>query len=453
MAEVEAYQLPEAVVDLALELKCRNARRLAEAVCDHALAAHEVQAVERFFKAIFESDPQPLRLVPTSPLDHIFLQQLNEFISHTVYQDGHLHIRSTYQAPDCSLDMYLLITDPINTLIFWVNLAVNSLIAKSKRISLVTSVKNEGPWLLEFVAHYKSLGFSDIFIYYNNTDDGSVALLSALQRHGEIKVFHNLYEMGFSPQKKAFSHALHLLRHVHESEWIFFCDADEFLVCPRQPQSQIGEVINALEVQFNPVTFDAIAINWRWFADPNQYAWTDGLVMERFQTAYRNSMKKCLFRPECASSIFPVHYPRLIAGANAIDSTGVRVGNLSPDYLPVRDPIFIVNHYFAKSFEEFFLKKLRGRATDVSDVQDIQWESFLWGIYVAYNEAVDEKLVCRTKEELNRLLQLVDVSALNEEIKTDARLKISQAGKNIGLPAIFAGLKGGVLKEDQTGPS
>ncbi|MFN7604764.1 MAG: glycosyltransferase family 2 protein, partial [Hyphomonadaceae bacterium] len=37
--------------------------------------------------------------------------------------------------------------------------------------------KNEGPYLLEWVAYYRSLGFSKIVVYENNSTDRSAVIL------------------------------------------------------------------------------------------------------------------------------------------------------------------------------------------------------------------------------------------------------------------------------------
>ena len=60
-----------------------------------------------------------------------------------------------------------------------------------KRAAVVTSIRNEGVALLEWVAHYRVLGFDTIFIYTNDNTDGSIALLERLAEHGIIRLRWN----------------------------------------------------------------------------------------------------------------------------------------------------------------------------------------------------------------------------------------------------------------------
>mgnify|MGYP002652033994 CR=1 FL=1 len=47
---------------------------------------------------------------------------------------------------------------------------------------LVTSMRDEGPYALEFVAHHRAVGFDRIFIASNDCRDGTDLLLDALDR-------------------------------------------------------------------------------------------------------------------------------------------------------------------------------------------------------------------------------------------------------------------------------
>ena len=48
------------------------------------------------------------------------------------------------------------------------------------KITLVTTMRNEGPYLLEWIAHHRAAGVSDFLIYTNDCDDGTDALLDVL---------------------------------------------------------------------------------------------------------------------------------------------------------------------------------------------------------------------------------------------------------------------------------
>ena len=102
-----------------------------------------------------------------------------------------------------------------------------------KTASVLLRVRNEGPYLLEWIAHYQVLGFDDIVIVHNENDDGSSALFDELQGNDVCRVYE-------SPEYVEDGVALTPgQRHVRtikenrvfaDSKWLFTADADELLV-------------------------------------------------------------------------------------------------------------------------------------------------------------------------------------------------------------------------------
>ena len=54
------------------------------------------------------------------------------------------------------------------------------------KITAVTTKKNEGAFLLEWIADHKIIGFTDIVILSNDCEDGSDEMLDHLSKSGEI---------------------------------------------------------------------------------------------------------------------------------------------------------------------------------------------------------------------------------------------------------------------------
>ena len=51
---------------------------------------------------------------------------------------------------------------------------------------LLSSMRDEGPFALEFVAHHRAIGFDRLFIASNDCRDGTDLLLDALDAAGAI---------------------------------------------------------------------------------------------------------------------------------------------------------------------------------------------------------------------------------------------------------------------------
>ena len=52
------------------------------------------------------------------------------------------------------------------------------------RATAVLTVRNEGAFLLEWLAHHKGIGFTDFLVFSNDCDDGTDAMLDRLARDG-----------------------------------------------------------------------------------------------------------------------------------------------------------------------------------------------------------------------------------------------------------------------------
>ena len=139
------------------------------------------------------------------------------------------------------------------------------------RSTVIASMRNEGPFLVEWVTWYRLLGFTDILIVTNDCTDPSPALLAALQAEGWVRHLDVTIPPGrrITPTKLAAAK-----RHptVRQADWVFTCDVDEFLVI----HAGEGKLADLLAVPGRPVL--GISVNWRHFGADGQTAWQDGLV-------------------------------------------------------------------------------------------------------------------------------------------------------------------------------
>ena len=95
------------------------------------------------------------------------------------------------------------------------------------RITAVTCVKNEGPFLLEWIAFHRLIGVTDFLFYSNDCTDGTDRLLDQLASHGILTHLPNPatnrnYQM--QALKKCRRHPL-----IKNADWVWVADVDEFL--------------------------------------------------------------------------------------------------------------------------------------------------------------------------------------------------------------------------------
>lgn len=235
------------------------------------------------------------------------------------------------------------------------------------RAFLVTTAKNEAPYFLEWVAHHLEVGFTDIVVFQNDSDDLTHELLSTLRSIGAIKYFYNRAGAG-RHQVRAYERS-GTVEGYAESDWAMALDMDEFLVV-KTGDGTLTDLMKALPES------DCIHLNWRIFGNSGYETLNDQLVTERFSMANYQLGRpdhfgayKCMFRP----SMFRrpgIHRPY---GPDT-DLETVRYTNGSglatDEYLlknynstdPGGCKLAQINHYIVRDLASFMLKSARGSA-------------------------------------------------------------------------------------------
>lgn len=240
-------------------------------------------------------------------------------------------------------------------------------------VHLVATLKNEGPYLLEWLAHHRAIGVSGFTLFSNDCSDGTNLMLNRLDTMGVIRHYDNPIGPGIDPQRRAYSRARRMPQ-VQSSDWVLVIDADEFL------NITTGDHTLASLLAACPGA-DAISVPWRLMGSsghvrmedrPVTARFTHGAAMERPEHGLCWGFKT-LFRPG-AFDYFGVHRPKFEKRRDIIPP--LRWVNASGKPLPASyavkgwrfdDKSFgadfaQVNHYAVKSREEFLLKRLRGTA-------------------------------------------------------------------------------------------
>ena len=242
------------------------------------------------------------------------------------------------------------------------------------RATIVATQKNEGIFLVEWIAHHLGIGFDHIVIATNDCEDGSVELIEEIARHFPVSRIENSDVLeGHTIQSSATTRGL---RHaeVRSSDWVMHIDIDEFVNLPTvQPQ------IKPFLARFPDA--DAVALMWRMFGDAKRQHWDGGQVTEAFLFAQDITKEdgvrahKTIFRPGSFTSTTP-HMPK----GPLKPAEALRVVNTRGEALPVdrhyddrhsayRLPEALhawdhayVNHYAVKSADLSAIKLQRGDA-------------------------------------------------------------------------------------------
>lgn len=264
------------------------------------------------------------------------------------------------------------------------------------RFGVVAIARNEAPYLLEWIAHYRVLGFQRITIYDNESNDASWRILAPLSKAGVIEAIYWRNRRKQHKQQSAYNHAR--LQQRDSLEWCLIVDLDEFLVLKE------GLVLEDI-VPRDP-SISAVTIPWRVFGSSGQRYRGTGLTIERFQRAApgNSETSKSLVRLRDVTWM-GTHWPAL--------SNGRMVDIAGDDFDPHKPPRRIVDgaarihHYFSRSWEEFECKRSRGRGTGPKASMRPQ------SIFHAmdHNEIVLDnalRLAAAARQEIARLVKIIE---------------------------------------------
>ncbi|WP_134725182.1 glycosyltransferase family 2 protein [Paracoccus luteus] len=244
--------------------------------------------------------------------------------------------------------------------------------------TIVTTVKNEGPFLLEWLAYHRLIGFNRFVVFSNDCTDGTHEILQALDAAGLVHHFDNSeIPEGRSkdPQRRAYGTALHLSE-VMESDWVLVVDGDEFF--------KVNAGDGTLDAMFDEIhgPVDMIAARWRVFGSGGILQYKDRLQIDQFRraepsTAFSNmamlgvksmfrpgkvvqlSVHRPLFTPAVLSGEEPV---RVIASDGSDQTEHFRSKNWGVPRKHLGYDLCQINHYMIRSNEVFLMKRWRGTA-------------------------------------------------------------------------------------------
>lgn len=170
------------------------------------------------------------------------------------------------------------------------------------RITAVTCVKNEGPFLLEWIAFNRLLGVSDFLFYSNDCSDGTDALLNALAQEPWLTHLPNPAK-GRNYQMEALK-AAEKQQVVARADWVWVADVDEFL------NIHVGDhtIPDLIRACGDP---QAISVTFQFFANDDVAQFADRPVIGQFTRCHNPDLwcgesaieVKTLVRKD-----FPLHY-------------------------------------------------------------------------------------------------------------------------------------------------
>ncbi|MGB0966697.1 MAG: glycosyltransferase family 2 protein [Halocynthiibacter sp.] len=316
---------------------------------------------------------------------------------------------------------------------------ISSSTGLKKRISphgslvALSTMKDEGPYIVEWVAHHLALGFTEIMVYTNDCSDGTDLILKRLEALN-IGVHHreNIIPEGMKPHPSMLK-ASAKEDLIINSDWLLVLDADEFMSI-NHPSGTLDGLVGDL----NTMGADAMVITWRIFGSSNIRDWSRAPITEQFTWAAPQFWNKGwgtktmlrfdpkylrlgMHRPIIKSQHRETDYPDSVLWVNGS-------GRPTEDWFKIRGWRSIrrtlgydwaqMNHYAIKSMDAFSLRKYRGNANLKKDKYNDQY----WALQDR-NEVQDFSIQRHQeamKEVMQKLLSDPEVARLHDAAHSHA---------------------------------
>ncbi|WP_294618959.1 glycosyltransferase family 2 protein [uncultured Roseovarius sp.] len=320
------------------------------------------------------------------------------------------------------------------------------------RRAIVTTMKNEGPFILEWLAYHRAIGFDDFLIYTNDCSDGTDDMFDLLQAKGYIQHRDNPFrEMNLKPQHAALAAAGDEPL-IKDAKWATCIDVDEFI------NIKVGD--GTLDDLFEAVPdANMIAMTWRLFGNADIADFHDDLIIRQFTRCAPEYARKphqawgfkTLFQNIGIFKKLGVHRPKglnpqLVDEIMWVNGSGIplpesmyRNGWRSTVTTYGYDLVQL-NHYAVRSAESFLVKRDRGRVNHVDRDQGLAY----W--FRMNNNAEEDtsiqRMIPRVEEELAKFMADPEIAAMHAHCVKMHRAKIDELRATENYSNFFAELNG-----------
>ncbi|MEP3638458.1 MAG: glycosyltransferase family 2 protein [Paracoccaceae bacterium] len=267
-----------------------------------------------------------------------------------------------------------------------IEIATGAASDRGDKIVLVTAMKNEGPFLLEWIAYHRAIGVTNFIVFTNDCTDGTDTFLDLLAKRGIVEHYPNPFrEMNLKPQHAGFR-AAEKLDTVKNADWLMTLDVDEFI------NVHVGD--GHLRDLFAAVgQANMISCTWRLFGNGDISGYEDAFLLDQFTRCAAKSASrphqawgfKTLYQNNGIFRKLGVHRPKGLHGA-AVEH--LKWVNGSGAAMPKKEfrsgwrsntstigyDLVSLNHYAVRSTESFLVKRDRGRVNHVDrDQGEAYW--------------------------------------------------------------------------------
>ena len=318
------------------------------------------------------------------------------------------------------------------------------------RTAIVTTMKNEGPFILEWLAYHRVIGVDDFLIYSNDCTDGTDMMLELLQQKGLVQHRDNPFRsMDLKPQHAALQ-AAEGEALIRNATWLICMDVDEFITI-KVGGGTLADLYAALP------DANMISMTWRLFGNAGVNDYQDRFITGQFTRCAPELTRKphqawgfkTLFRRAGIFKKLGVHRPKglkpdLWDQIHWFNGSGKRMpiemlrNSWRSTVTSYGYDLVSLNHYAVRSADSFLVKRDRGRVNHVDRDQGMNY----W-FRMNFNADQDlsiQRMIPALQVEYDRLLADPEIRAAHDHAVACHRQRIADLRADPVQSAFYAEL-------------
>ncbi|MEP2640031.1 glycosyltransferase family 2 protein [Roseobacter sp.] len=318
------------------------------------------------------------------------------------------------------------------------------------RIVILTAMKNEAPFILEWIAYHKMIGASHFLVYTNDCTDNTNDILDRLGEMGLVTRLDNPWDptSNKKPQHVALADA-QKQPVIQQADWVLTIDVDEFV----NVHVGDGTFADLFAASNDP---NVISFTWKFFGNKGIDTYQDRPITEQFVACAPEYIPKprlgwgfkTMLHSTAPYTKIGVHRPLKIENEEAVGR--VRwvngSGRAMPEMLLTNNGwrstkrslgyrFATLNHYVLRSAESYLVKRDRGRINHTDQDQGISY----W-MRRNYTSEIDDRMMAR-QDDLQREIKALKDDATLGRLHQDAvawhRKKIETLKADAGYATLF----------------
>lgn len=214
-------------------------------------------------------------------------------------------------------------------------------------------VKNEAPYLAEFIEFHLLQGFTKFLVYDNKSTDQTAQILEPYIKQGIVE--HRFYPPEITQRNNFHVMETTIKEFSNTDCWLFHHSVDERMFCPD------GKLISELLTDYT--SYGGLSVAWEEFNSAGKLTKEPGLISDRFTVTCKdtaNHIKTCIM-PRCAiTHEGDPHNFIFKPGFKSVDENKKEVKGPWNTANPYTFNLIKNHHYRTMSLQEFNEKQEKG---------------------------------------------------------------------------------------------